>query len=127
MAFNIIPFFEFGKLIKQITGDVTITEAGVSSIGAGKVTKDMLASGIKPTYYVFAAGIETMTNGAATKDVTVTGVANTDVIVATATVLTGATPVTKVAYKSSNTITITLSGNATTGDKVSYVVLRATT
>lgn len=47
-----------------MSGDVTITNAGVTSIGSGKITQDMLDSSISNTYMI------------ATVDLSATGVAN---------------------------------------------------
>jgi hypothetical protein len=131
---TIFPFMnledEFEQIgfvtFENVTGDITISEGGVSAIGADKVTNAMLASTTRPAYIVVAAGVATMTNGVATKDVTVTGVQSTDILMGTINVNGGSgISLKSVAYKSADTITITLSDNATTGDKVFYEVLRA--
>jgi len=73
--------------------------------------------------YMLHSGVsETLTTDA-TLDVTIKGVLSTDALLATMAAST-AVYVKKVVYKEANTVTVTFSGAATSGDKVSVVAYR---
>ncbi len=118
-----------------MSGDVTITNAGVTAIGANKVltaninaanvTLAKLAAGITPSHVVKFAGSYTTLGGSATEAQTLSGVAATDVVTATLQVK-GATPRTILTTAPTlNTITYVFSGDPSTDHVVSYVVFRA--
>lgn len=65
------------------SGDVTITNAGVMAIGAGKVLLAMLGAGIAPAYVSKFGGKTTWTGSGATKQASVAGVLATDIVIAT--------------------------------------------
>lgn len=110
-----------------MTGDVTITNAGVSSITAASIVLADLAAAIAPAAISKYTGKFTWTGGGATATAAVTGVAATDVVIATiqtkptqAAYLVGATP-------STNQIAFELSAANTSNDAViAYEVFRAT-
>lgn len=107
------------------SGDVTITNAGVTAIGTSKVTKTMLASGILPSHVVkFAGSSASETDADASIVVTVTGAAATDVASAVLRASTNDVYVKK-AVLTSNTLTITLSGSGGVGTIVDYSIMRA--
>lgn len=108
------------------TGDVTISNAGVTAIGSAKVTLAMLASAVAPSHVVKYAGKFTTLGGDATEVITVTGLAATDVVVVTVQTA-GGTPRSVVdAIPTTNTLTVTMSGDPSTDHILSYVAWRAT-
>lgn len=110
-----------------MSGDITITNAGVTAIGAGKVLLAMLGTGITPSHVVKFAGNFTTTAGSATVAQTLSGVASTDIV--TATIKTqGGTPRTLLTVApTTNTLTYVFSGDPSTDHVVAYSVLRAAT
>lgn len=110
-----------------MTGDITISNAGVTAIGSAKVLLANLATGITPSHVVKFAGKYTTLGGSATEAQTVTGVASTDVVLATLQ-QKGATPRTILTTAPTlNTLTYVFSGDPSTDHIVSYQVLRAAT
>ena len=133
-AIGCIAQTEAGALYSN-TGTATVASfVIVSTVTAGSVTTAMiadanvtlakLAAGITPSHIVKYAGTATMTNGVATKAASVSGVLSTDLVMATSLVNAGGLIIVS-AVPTTDTVTITMSGNATTGDKVSYTVFRA--
>lgn len=108
------------------SGDVTITNAGVTAIGANKVTKAMLAAIVTPSHVVKFAGKHTTVGGAASEDITVTGALGTDIVLVSLQAK-GATPRTILtALPAADKITLEFSGDPAADHVVSYIVLRAT-
>lgn len=94
-------------------------------IAAGAVTLAKLASGITPSHVVKYAGTFTTLGGDATEVITVTGLAATD-IVDVVVKTSGATPRTILAWAvTTNTITVTMSGDPSTDHVLQYVAHRA--
>ncbi len=108
-----------------VTGDVTISNAGVTAIGAAKVVLAMLATGVTPSHVVKFAGKHTTAGGNATEAKTVTGVASTDVVVATLQSATGTPRTLLTTAPTTDTLTFIFSGDPSTTHVVSYVVYRA--
>ena len=107
------------------SGDITMTNAGVTAIGAKKVTKAILAATLQPSHVVKFAGSSTAEVDADAEIViTVTGALSTDVASVVLRAATNAVYVTK-AVLSADTLTVTLSGNGGAGSIVDYSVLRA--
>jgi hypothetical protein len=109
-----------------MTGDVTISNTGVTAIGATKVTLAMLAAGITPSHVIKFAGKEANGGGSATIAITVTGVLTTDVVFAQVEASTAAVSVQKVT-PTADTITVLLSGDPGAATVISYEALRAAT
>lgn len=108
----------------QMTGDVTITNAGVTAIGATKVTAAMLATAIAPTHVVKFAGTHSYGGGGTSSAETVTGVLATDVVQATVRNYTNVSYILK-AVPTTNTVTFTWNTDPGASTTVDYVVLRA--
>lgn len=108
-----------------VTGDVTITNAGVTAIGAGAVDLAMLSTGITPSHVVKFAGQPTSVGGAAGEAFTVTGIAATDLAFVQI-VSNGTNNVTVLeAVCTLNTLTITFSGDPGADTIFNYQILRA--
>lgn len=107
------------------TGDVTITNAGVTAIGATKVTAAMLATAISPSHVVKFAGSFTTIGGDVNEAIPVSGALGTDIaLVFMKTV--GVSPVTIVsAAAATDAINVVMSANPAGDHVLSYVVLRA--
>lgn len=109
-----------------LSGDVTVSNAGVTAIGANKVTKAMLASAITPSHVVVYAGEFTTVGGDADEAITVTGAAGTDLVLVSLKTK-GSTPRTILtAAAATNAINIVMSGDPSTDHVITYMVLRAT-
>lgn len=109
------------------SGDVTMSNAGVTAIGAGKVTKAMLAAGVSAPLMVVAAGEFTTAGGDANEQIAAAGVLGTDTVVAhirkpgaVAVTLDTITP-------GADVIDLVFSGDPAADHIVGYIVLRATT
>ena len=130
----------------DITGDVTIANDGVTTIGALKVDTGQLAAdavenskladnavslenldaAITPSHIPVYAGETTWTGAGATLAATVSGVAATDIVIASFLTLGTEGTILQGAIASTNTITYTLDAANTSNDAViSYVVYRA--
>lgn len=107
-----------------VTGDVTISNTGVTTIGAASVDLAMLSAGITPSHVVKFAGTEANGGGSATVTITVTGMLNTDLAFANVAASTTAVSVQKVT-PSADTITVLLSGDPGAATTLQYMVLRA--
>lgn len=90
-----------------------------------KTYVDALTPGADPSHYVKFAGTATTAGGAAAEAITVTGVAATDLVFIQIK-QQGATPRTVLkAVPTTNTITVTFSGDPSTDHIIFYQVLRA--
>lgn len=78
----------------------------------------------KPTHYVFAAGEHTTVGGAAAEAITVSGALSTDIPIVQYGTTNDTDTITK-AVMTANTITCTLSADASTAHTLKYMVLRA--
>ena len=109
-----------------VSGDITITNAGVVTLADDAVSVENLDDGILPSHVVKYAGKITWSDSGATFAETVSGVAATDIVQATiqtkpsqAAYIVGVVPTT-------DTITVELSAANTSNDAViAYSVLRA--
>ncbi len=107
-----------------LSGDITITNAGVAAIGANVITKAMLAPAITPSNIVVFSGKHSYAGGLGLVTITVTGLLATDIVFAQIESSVNMVNVVKVT-PSTDTITIELDGNP--GASVfSYQALRAT-
>mgnify|MGYP001561260548 CR=1 FL=1 len=68
---------------QTISGDITVSNAGVAAIGATKVTKSMLAAALQPSHVVRYAGFATWSGVGKTKKVAIVGAVSTDVMIVT--------------------------------------------
>lgn len=109
-----------------MTGDITISNAGLTAIGAGKVLLAMLGAGITPVTVTKFSGKITWSGSGASLATTVTGVAATDVVVATIQTAPSQAAYLVSAAPTTNTITLVLSAANTSNDAViGYEVFRA--
>lgn len=112
---------------QTLSGDVTVSNAGVTAIGSAKVLLAMLGAGITFTHRVYAAGKFTTLGGDASETITVSGAVATDIIhvfVQTA----GGTPRSIVsAVPGTGNVVVTLSGDPSTDHILGWTALRATT
>lgn len=110
-----------------VTGDVTISNAGVTTIGAGAVDKAMLAATVRPSHMIVFADQLTTVGGAAAEAFTVTGaVAATDRAFVQM-VDQGTNTVTALeAVVTNDTLTVTFSGNPGNDAIFNYQIIRAT-
>jgi len=117
---------KMGAVAHKVQLGTLIEAAEEGGLAAGAVALANLATGIVPSHVVKFAGKHTSTaNGGGVNAVTVTGVAATDVVIATLQTA-GSTPRTILtAIPTTNTITVTFSGDPSTDHIVSYMVLRA--
>lgn len=118
-----------------ISGDITISNAGVSAIGSLKVATAMiqanavtlakLASGITPSHVVKFAGKFTTLGGDANEQITATGAVAGDIVIATLQDV-GLTPRTLLTAKAgTDVVNLVFSGDPSTDHVVNYQVLRA--
>ena len=117
-----------------LSGDATITNAGVMTIAANaittakildaNVTLAKLAAGITPSHIVKYAGAHADGGGSATITITVTGMLVTDLPFVQISASTNAVSVQKVTA-TANTITVLLSGDPGAASSLNYQVLRA--
>ena len=109
-----------------MSGDITISNAGVTAIGASKVTKTMLAAGVKASHMIVFAGQPTTVGGAAAEAITVTGALATDLAFVQM-VNDGTNNVTIVnAVVTNNTLTVTFSADPGNDAVINYQIVRAT-
>lgn len=118
-----------------LSGDIAITNAGVSSIGASKVltanilnanvTLAKLAAGITPSHVVKFGGKYTTLGGNATEAQTVSGVLSTDIVHAVLQAKGGTPRTILTSAPTTDTITYVFSGDPSTDHVVAYVVWRA--
>jgi hypothetical protein len=107
-----------------MSGDVTINNAGATTIGAGAIDLAMLSAGISPAYVVKFAGKEADGGGGATIVITEAGVLATDVVFAQVEASSNPVEVQKVT-PTTDTITVLLSGDPGAATIISYQALRA--
>lgn len=114
------------------TGLSSITSAEIASgavttakIADANVTLAKLAAGIAPSHITKFAAQYTTTGGAAAEAITVSGVAATDIVLVT--LMNGGTNTVSVvkAVPTTNTITVTFSGDPSNDAVIHYAVLRA--
>lgn len=119
-----------------MSGDITIDNAGATTIGNDKVTTvkilnanvtlAKLAAGITPSHVVKYAGKITWSGSGASLATTVNGVAATDILLCTIQTAPSEAAYLVSAAPTTNTVTVTLSAANTSNDAViSYQVLRA--
>lgn len=108
-----------------MSGDITISNAGVTAIGAGKVLLAMLGAGIAPSHVIKFAGQPTTVGGAAAEAFTVTGAAATDLAFVQV-VDNGTANVTVLqAVVTLNTLTVTFSADPGNDTIINYQIIRA--
>jgi len=108
-----------------VTGDVTISNTGVTAIGAGKVLLAMLGAGITPSHIIKLAGTTAAYGGGGTSNAfTVTGLLATDIVSAVIRTSTNAVAIAK-AVPTANTLTITFTADPGAGTTVDYIIARA--
>ncbi len=106
-----------------MSGDVTIDNAGATTIGAGAIDLAMLSTGISPAYVIKFAGQHT-TTASATNIITVTGALSTDLAFVQM-VDDGTNSVTILqAVMTADTLTVTFSGDPSTDAIINYQVIR---
>ena len=108
------------------TGDVTISNAGVTTIGAGVIDLAMLSAGITPAAVIKFFGQVTTVGGAAAEAFTVTGaVAATDRAFVQV-VNNGTSNVTVLqAVVTADTLTVTFSADPVADTVINYQIIRA--
>lgn len=109
-----------------MSGDITMDNAGVTAIGAGKVVLADLATAVSPSHVVKYAAQVTTAGGAAAEAITVTGLAATDLVFAQVKD-NGTSNVTILqAVPTTNTLTVTFSADPGNDTVIYYQALRAT-
>lgn len=109
-----------------MSGDVTIDNAGVTTIGAATIDKAMLSSGINPSHMVVAAGSFTTTAGSATQTIANATITGTDLAFVQM-YQSGGTPVTIVDVAAiAGGISVLFSADPGNDHVVRYQALRAT-
>lgn len=111
---------------RAMTGDITINNTGVTAIGAGKVLLAMLGAGITPAAVIKFFAQYTTTGGAAAEAITISGaVAATDrAFVQLVSAGTNNVSVVK-AVVTTNTLTVTFSGDPGADAIINYQLIRA--
>ncbi len=114
-----------GKLNSDVQLGSLIRSAEQGGLSDNAVSLEHLDSGVEMSHVVKYAGKHTTVGGAAAEAITVSGVAATDVVLVTLQT-EGSTPRSIVkAVPSTNTITVTFSGDPAADHIVAYQVLRA--
>lgn len=109
-----------------MSGDVAIIASGATTIQAGAVGLTKLASAVAPSHVVKYAGQHTTVGGSAAEAITVTGLAATDLVfVQMKNDGTGNVTIVD-AVPTTNTLTVTFSGNPGNDAVIYYQALRAT-
>jgi len=109
-----------------MSGDITMDNAGVTSIGAGKVVLADLATAVSPSHVVKYAAQVTTAGGAAAEAITVTGLLSTDLVFCQIKD-NGTSNVTILqAVPTANTLTVTFSADPGNDTVIYYQALRAT-
>lgn len=110
-----------------VAGASTVSYAALAAAGlaSGAVTLAKLDAGITPSHIVKYAGTHTTTGGAAAEAFTVSGVAATDLVFITIKAQGGTPRTVLYAAPTTNTITVTFSGDPSTDHVIFYQVLRA--
>ena len=108
-----------------MSGDVTIANTGVATVGAGAIDLAMLSSGITPSHIVVYAGEFTTVGGDANETITQAGVLATDLVHVTLHTV-GATPRTiTTAAAASGQVDVVMSGDPSTDHVLTWSVMRA--
>lgn len=107
-----------------LSGAITTTNAGVTSLASGAVSLAKLAAGVTPSHVVKYAGKYQTIGGSPTEAATVTGVAATDIVVASIQSNSGVVTL-LTAAPTLNTVTFVFSADPVATVIVSYQVLRA--
>lgn len=110
---------------RTLSGDVTVTNAGVTAIGSAKVLKAMLATGVVPSHIVKFAGTFTTAGGDANESISVAGVLGTDLCFVQLKTKGGTPRTILTAVCGTDTIDMVLSGDPSTDHVIVYQVLRA--
>ncbi len=114
-----------GAVAAEVQLGTLIETAETIDPADGSISLEHLDSGIVPSHVVKYAGKFTTLGGDATEVITVTGLAATDVVHVTVQTA-GGTPRSIVAsVLTTNTITVTMSGDPSTDHILAYSVLRA--
>lgn len=109
-----------------MSGDVTISNTGVSTIGSGTIDKAMLSSGISASHIVKFGGQHTTVGGAAAEAITVTGALVTDLAFVQL-VNDGTANVSVLsAVVTADTLTVTFSADPGNDAVINYQLIRAT-
>ncbi len=110
-----------------VTGDVTISNAGVTAIGAAKVTKAMLAATVRPSHMIVFADQVTTVGGAAAEAFAVAGALAATDRAFVQVVDDGTANVTVLqAVVTNDTLTVTFSANPGNDAVINYQIIRAT-
>ena len=110
-----------------VTGDVTISNAGVTAIGAAKVTKAMLAATVRPAAMIVFGGNETTVGGAAAEAFAIAGIVGATDIAFCQMVDNGTNNVTILqAVCTDDTLTVTFSADPGNDAVFNYQIVRAT-
>lgn len=102
--------------------DANVTTAKIAD---ANVTLAKLAAGITPSHVVKFAGEHTTVGGAAAEAITVAGVLATDLVLVQLETLGGTPRTILIAVATTDTITVTFSGDPSSDHVVTYLVLRA--
>lgn len=109
-----------------MSGDITISNAGVAAIGAGKVLLAMLGTGIAPAAVIKFMSQVTTVGGAAAEAFTVTGAVGATDRAFVQLVAPGSNTVSvSYAVVTDNTLTVTFSGNPGNDAVINYQIVRA--
>lgn len=109
-----------------MSGDVTISNTGVTTIGAGAIDLAMLSAGITPSHVVKFAGQLTTVGGAAAEGFNVPGALAAGDLAYVQMVDQGTNTVTAlIAVVTNDTLTVTFSGNPGNDAVFNYQILRA--
>jgi len=109
-----------------VTGDITISNTGVTAIGAGKVLLAMLGTGIAPAGVIKFMGQPTTVGGAAAEAFTVTGALAASDRAFVQMVDNGTNNVTVLqAVVTNDTLTVTFSGDPGNDAVINYQIIRA--
>jgi hypothetical protein len=108
-----------------MSGDITISNAGVTAIGAGKVLLAMLGTGITPAAVIKFMNEVTTVGGAAAEAFTVTGAVGATDRAFVQLVAPGSNTVSVLyAVVTDNTLTVTFSGNPGNDAIINYQIVR---
>jgi hypothetical protein len=112
-----------------VSDGTTLAWAQLDTAGLadGAVTLAKLDAGVAPAYVVKYAGTFTTLGGDATETITVTGAAATDFVFVQLWQVGGTPRTVLTAVPTTNTVTVTFSGDPSTDHKLFYQVLRAAT
>jgi hypothetical protein len=109
-----------------MSGDVTISNTGVTTIGAATIDLAMLSAGITPAAVIKFANQVTTVGGAAAEAFTVTGAVGATDRAFVQVVNDGTANVTVLqAVVTNNTLTVTFSGNPGADTVINYQIIRA--